>query len=275
MEGGIRVHPRLGESAGLVQVLFAGDQRLDFGARKNELPGGEIGGHLVGFTFAFGQLGEEYGFFDGLLTGGQAFGPLGAEFGHVLLDGALDTLLVKRQQLDVPSFGEPGFGLRDGLVELTLADGLGKILRHLADSEDAGFEGAGAFEAPLVFGDGLGEFDLQRADGFEGFVNAGAVLLEGFVLVDCEEMDLAGEAVTIGVEARAMFAGFGSGAGGFLSVSEVGFELRAGTHCLFYLSERSPWGHATDPDLARRFAAAWANWPYHVETKGTIYLANA
>ena len=74
---------------------------------------------------------------------------------------------------------------------------------------------------PVVFGDGLRQFGFQRADGFERFADTGAVLLEGLVLVGGEEMDLAGEAVTIGVEAGAMFAWFGFGTGGFLRVSDV------------------------------------------------------
>ena len=80
----------------------------------------------------------------------------------------------------------------------------------------------------MVFGDGLGEFDLQRTDGIEGFADAGAVFVEGFVLLGSEEADLACQTVTISVETGAMLAVFGSGAGGFLSVGEVGFELCAG-----------------------------------------------
>jgi hypothetical protein len=64
----------------------------------------------------------------------------------------------------------------------------------------------------VVFSDGLGEFELQRAYGFEGFADAGAVLVEGFALVGGEQADLSGEAVTIGVEAGAMLAFFGFGA---------------------------------------------------------------
>jgi hypothetical protein len=82
----------------------------------------------------------------------------------------------------------------------------------LAESEDAGFAGAGAFETPVIFGYGLGEFDLQRTDGLEGIADAGAVFLEGLVLVGSEDADLAGEAVTISVEAVAILAFFGFGA---------------------------------------------------------------
>jgi hypothetical protein len=60
--------------------------------------------------------------------------------------------------------------LRQGLADFRLVDfALGileragsRFIRQLAESEDAGFEGAGAVEAPLVFGDGLGEFLLER-----------------------------------------------------------------------------------------------------------------
>jgi len=84
-------------------------------------------------------------------------------------------------------------------------------LAEVAKSEDAGFEGAGAFEAPAVLGDGLGEIELERAHGFEGFADAGAVLVEGLLLVGGEKADLAGEAVTISVETGAMLGFFGSG----------------------------------------------------------------
>jgi hypothetical protein len=58
-------------------------------------------------------LGEEHGFFEGLIAGGFALGSQGAEFGRVSLDRALESLPVKSHQLEVLAFGEPGFGLRD------------------------------------------------------------------------------------------------------------------------------------------------------------------
>jgi hypothetical protein len=36
--------------------------------------------------------------------------------------------------------------------------------------------------------------------------------------------------------------------------------------------ERSPWGRATDPPIARRFAAAWVEGLYRVERKGRFIL---
>jgi hypothetical protein len=75
----------------------------------------------------------------------------------------------------------------------------------------AGFEGAGAVEAPFVFGDGLGEILLENADWGKGLDDGLAVLLEGFVLFGGEEVDLASEAVFVGVETRALLPGVGFG----------------------------------------------------------------
>ncbi len=154
--------------------------------------------------------------------------------------------------------------------------GEGAELAEVAESENAGLEGAGALEAPVVFGDGLGEFELERAHGLEGFADAGAVLVEGCVLIGGEKADLAGEAVTTGdktgVEAGAMLAFFGFRAGRFLGVGEVGFLLRCGGHMVCF--GRSPWGRATDLQLARRPAAASMECLYRIENIGTIYLRN-
>jgi hypothetical protein len=49
-----------------------------------------------------------------------------------------------------------------------------------ADGEDAGFDGADAPQAPLVFGDGLGEVRFEVADSGERLDNAFAVDGEGF-----------------------------------------------------------------------------------------------
>ena len=87
-----------------------------------------------------------------------------------------------------------------------------------ASSENAGFDGTRALEAPMIFRDGLRQFGFESAHGWEGFADAGAVLVEGLVLVGGEKTDLASEAVTISVEAGAMLAFFGFGARGMLGV---------------------------------------------------------
>jgi hypothetical protein len=68
--------------------------------------------------------------------------------------------------------------------------GSGTVLQ-LAESEDGGFDGAGAMEAPFVFGDGLGEILLENSDGSESFDDGLAVFLEGVVRFGGEEVDLA------------------------------------------------------------------------------------
>jgi hypothetical protein len=65
-----------------------------------------------------------------------------------------------------------------------------------------------------------------------------------FVLVGGEKLDLAGEAVTIGVEAGAVLPFFGSRPRRFLRVSVVGVELRAGCHVCFTFRSSSPNGAA-------------------------------
>jgi hypothetical protein len=71
-----------------------------------------------------------------------------------------------------------------------------------------------------------------------------------------------------------MLALSGFGTGGFLSVGDVCGYLCGGCH-LYYTSERSPWGRATDLHLAWWFEAAWEEWLYRVQRKGTIYFAEA
>src|SRR5580693_8581738 len=107
-----------------------------------------------------------------MIEGGFAFGAQGAEFGHMALNGALDALLVKRQQLNVLTVVKPSSGMRQRLADFRLVDFALVILecgfrfiRQLAEREDAGFDGAGAVEAPFVFSDGLGESLLENADG--------------------------------------------------------------------------------------------------------------
>jgi hypothetical protein len=91
-------------------------------------------------------------------------------------------------------------------------------LRRVADSEDAGFYGACAVEAPFVGGDGLGEFLLENADGSKSFDDGLAVFFEGIVLVGGAQVDLAGESVFVGVDAGALLAclGFRPGRAGGL-----------------------------------------------------------
>jgi hypothetical protein len=57
-------------------------------------------------------------------------------------------------------------------------------------------------EAPVVLGDGLGEIGFESPYGGEGFADAIAVLVEGFLVFRGVDDDLAGESVAEGVEER-------------------------------------------------------------------------
>jgi hypothetical protein len=217
--------------AGLVEALIPVDEAADSSARKIgpnlQYFRREVGGRIVRFALAIGKLGEQLGFFERLLKDGFAFGPQGTELGHILLDGAVDALLIESQELEIFALGDPGVGFGERFVNGNLGgvfsnspEGVAELTEY-ASSEDAGFDGAGAFQAPVIFGDGLGQLGFEGADGFEGFADAGAVLVESLVLFGGEKADLAGEAVTISVEAGAMLAFFGFGTGGFLSVSDI------------------------------------------------------
>jgi hypothetical protein len=109
------------------------------------------------------KLGKQLGFFERLFTGGVALGPQRTELSHFFLNGAVDALCVlymESQQLKVFALGEPGAGSREGFVDGKLGRVVpvvrdeGAESAELTKSEDAGFEGTGAFEAPMVFGDG-------------------------------------------------------------------------------------------------------------------------
>jgi hypothetical protein len=220
-----------GVVAGLIETLIPIDETAEAGGRKIrpnlQKLRREVGGRIVLFALGMCKLGEQLGFFERLFAGGLAFDPKGAELGHVLLNGAVDALFIESQKLEVFTLGDPGVGFGERFVNgnlggvIPVGRGEGAELAELAEGEDAGFDGAGALEAPVVFGDGLRQFGFEGAYGFEGFADAGAVLVEGFVLFGGEKADLAGEAVTIGVEAGAMLAFFGFGTGGFLSVGDV------------------------------------------------------
>jgi len=188
-------------TAGLIQALISIDEAADSGARKIR-PNcqnfrREVVGRIVLFALAIGKLGEQLGFFERLLEDGFALGPQGAELGHILLNGAVDALLVEGQKLEILAFGDPGVSFGECFVNGNLGGifsnspvRVAELTEH-ASGENASFDGTCALEAPVVFGDGLGEFGFEGAYGFEGFADAGAVLVEGFVLFGGEKADLA------------------------------------------------------------------------------------
>jgi len=210
------------------QALISGDEAGYAGGRKfkpkGQNFGREIDGRVVRFAFAIGKLRKQLDLFERLLTDGLALGAQGAELGHIPFDGALDTLLIESQELEVFGVVEPGVSSGDRFADgevggvCSFTGGHVAELAQLAGGEDSRFEGAGEFEAPAILSDGLCEIEFQGADGLERLADAGTVELEGLVLGLGEETDLAGEAVTVGIETGAMLAGFGFWTGGALCV---------------------------------------------------------
>ena len=112
--------------------------------------GREIAGRIVLFALAIGKLGKQLSLFERLLMDGFAFGPQGAELTHILCDGAVDALLIESKQLEIFAFGEPGAGSGERFVDGKLGGVVagvgdeGSECALMAESEDAGFEGASA-----------------------------------------------------------------------------------------------------------------------------------
>ena len=76
-----------------------------------------------------------------------------------------------------------------------------------ACGEDGVFHGAGTSEAPTVVGYGLDEAGFHGAFGGERFLDALAVLEVGRLVIGREDEDLAGQAMSIGIES-ATVSGF-------------------------------------------------------------------
>jgi len=112
------------------------------------------------------------------------------------------------------SHGEGGFGLgvTGGDAGFVFGD---------AEREEVGLEGGDAIEAPGGVGERLNQLLFEGAGGLEVIEEAvGVALVSGVVL--CGQNDgVAGEAMAEGVQLRALFAGVGAGAGGFLGIGLV------------------------------------------------------
>src|SRR5215468_7245883 len=145
--------------------------------------------------------------------------------GHVLFDGAVDALLVNGQQMEVVGVLKPGSGVSEGVIDGVDTGSVIGVLGQ-AEGESAGFNGAGALQAPAVVGDGLGDIALEVANRGEAFEDDFAVLFVGELFFGSEDAELAGEAVTPGIEPATPLA-FGSlGAGGMIGT--LGGGLRVG-----------------------------------------------
>ena len=150
----------------------------------------------------------------GLLVGFAAGGLESAELGGVLFDGAVDALLVEGDEGEETGLLDPGLAFGQGVVDFVVAGfGFAGVAVD-AFGEDVVLDGAGALEAPAVFGYRLDEVGFLNADGGEFGVIGLAVSAEGFGLFGSVDVDFAGESVFEGVEAGAALAGGGAGAGG-------------------------------------------------------------
>jgi hypothetical protein len=91
--------------------------------------------------------------------------------------------------------------------------------------EDGVFQGAGALEAPLIFGDGLGELIFESADGGKGYGDETDVMVEGFLVRGRGGVDLAAKSVAERIFTGAVATGIGDGTGAELRVGAVGGEF--------------------------------------------------
>ena len=156
-----------------------------------------VGGIVVtsSFGFVFGELDEETGFLFRLLDGGFASGLQRSEFGRVLFDGAAAARLIGGEELEAAALVVPGAAQGESGLGFGVGVAAGVGIHLEAEGENGIFAGAGAVEAPVVLGDGLGEGGFQSAEGFQIFADSFTVLLEGRLVFRSLDDDLAGEAV--------------------------------------------------------------------------------
>jgi hypothetical protein len=96
--------------------------------------------------------------------------------------------------------------------------------KDCADGEHVGFDSASAVHAPVVFGHGLGELELQGAFGGQAFHYAFAKDVMGVAIFFWHEIDLTRHPVSQRVHFR-FLPGFWLRAGGFCRVRAVGGDL--------------------------------------------------
>jgi len=133
------------------------------------------------------------------------------------------TLLVEGEEIEFFRVVLEGAGIGEGELEFA-------ALVFMAEREHVVLDGAGAVEAPVVFGDGERELLLHGGFGFEAVDEFVAERVVGFAIFGGEDADLAREAVTEVVPAGTFFTCDRRGAAGMPGVAAVGFELLFGNH---------------------------------------------
>lgn len=87
-----------------------------------------------------------------------------------------------------------------------------------------------AIDAPLRFGDGMGELAFERAERVEFVGDFGDESVASLFLLIRHDVEVTGEAMLVSVEAGGGAALGGAGPGGELGVAAVGFNLLVGGH---------------------------------------------
>ena len=225
---------------GSLEALFAVDGGVDLVIRKYKA----VAGRDVFQAFRFTEF-EEAG---RLLHGGFAFRFAhcleGFQQGEVLLNGAVQALLVKAEELEI--FRLLGENVRggDGVVELRdIGAGVTAVL-ELTEGEEVVLDGTETIQTPTVGGDALGELPTTgaarrqhisgiRPDLFikcdHGSVGREVLhdtfrecVVRGAVVVG-HSGDLAGESMAQCVHAGALFARFRFGTCGQKGIAAVRF----------------------------------------------------
>ena len=187
---------------GALEAMVAVDGGVDLGGRKSE----PIFGWGVLQAFHFTELQEGRGFLHGGLVCRFAGGLELLQDSEVLLDGAVQALLVEGEELELLRLLSEDVRHGEGGVDLgNVGAGLAAILK-LAEGEEVVFNGADPIQTPAVGGDALGELGLHGSVGGEARNEGFGELVVGGAVFVGHGGDLAGEAVTECVEAGAVAA---------------------------------------------------------------------
>jgi hypothetical protein len=211
-----------------LEALVAVDGGADLVIRKREA----ILRREILQAFHFAEFQEGGRFFHGGFVFRFAGGLEGLQRGEVLLDGPVDALFVKGEELESFRFSGEDVGGGEGGVKFgEIGAGLSAILK-LAEGEDVVFNRTDPVETPTVRRNALGDLDFHGSLGCEVFHESlGEFVVGGAVLVS-HGGDLTGDTVTARVEAGALLALF-RGTRGQKSVGAVCFELFIGDHSFF------------------------------------------